>query len=224
MTFLSIIVPTLNEEQQITATLAVLQQQRRGAAEVLVVDAGSSDRTVSLAEPLADRCLAAPRGRARQMNAAAASARGQWLLFLHADTRLPPDFLQQIRLAEQAGRHWGFFPLRLSGSARLLRVVERGINLRSRLSRVATGDQAIFVSSQLWQQLQGFADIPLMEDVDFSKRARRMGLPFVARSHLQTSSRRWQERGIVKTVVTMWWLRLLYWLGVNPARLARQYR
>ena len=222
---LSIVVPTLNEAEGIEAALAPLQPMRARGCEVIVVDGGSADATVERARPLADCVIAAGRGRARQQNAGAAAASGDVLLFLHADTRLPED-ADRIVLGglERSGRGWGRFDVRLTGRAPMLRVVERMIGVRSRLSGIATGDQAIFMRRNWFGRAGGFPDVPLMEDVALSKALKRSGPPLCLRETVLTSSRRWEERGIARTIVLMWSLRLRYALGSDPADLARRYR
>jgi rSAM/selenodomain-associated transferase 2 len=221
---ISIIVPALNEAAGIEAALVPLQPLRAAGHEVMVVDGGSADGTDELAAPLADRVIASDRGRARQMNAGAAVASGDVLLFLHADTVLPVDAERVVLdgLAE-TGRGWGRFDVRLSGRHPLLRLGSRWISSRSRLTGVATGDQAIFVRRQLFDEVGGFPDIPLMEDVALTKALRRLGRPLCIREPVVTSSRRWEERGILRTMVLMNRLRLEYFLGADPARLAERY-
>ena len=219
---LSIIVPVLNEGALLASSLHPLQRWR-SVAELIVVDGGSRDDSAAIAAPLCDRVLATAAGRARQMNAGGAVARGEYLLFLHCDTRLgiPPDAML-LRLEE--GPAWGFFAVRLSGSSPALRVIERAMTLRSRLTGVATGDQGLFVSREIWDASGGFDDMPLMEDVAFSKRLRRLTPPLFIEAPVTTSSRRWERHGIVRTVLLMWYLRLRYWWGADPARLAAIYR
>lgn len=222
---ISIIVPALNEAAGIGGTLARLQRLRARGHQVVVVDGGSTDGTPELARPLADRVVASARGRARQQNAGAAAADGGVLLFLHADTVLPADADRLVLDGLHAsGRGWGRFDVRLSGAHPMLRVVERMIGLRSRLSGIATGDQAIFVRRAWFARAGGFPDIPLMEDVALSRALRRMGPPLCLRDPVLTSSRRWEERGVWRTIVLMWRLRLAYALGADPARLAERYR
>jgi rSAM/selenodomain-associated transferase 2 len=218
---LSFIVPVLNEELVLKPALARLQPWR-DIAEIIVVDGGSDDTTVALAHACCDQLVETDRGRARQMNAGANIAQGRYLFFLHADTRLPVEPAQLMRaLAGQPG--WGFFRVRLSGDGFLLRVIERFMNMRSALSQVATGDQLLFVERELFFRVGGFADVPLMEDVEICKRLRRETRGRRMDLAVETSSRRWEQRGVLKTVVIMWYLRFAYWLGVSPQRLARIY-
>jgi len=222
---LSIIVPALNEAAGIVETLGALQPLRERGVEVVVADGGSADATADLARLLADAVVEAPRGRASQQNAGAARATGAVLLFLHADTRLPhgADALALDGL-ERSGRGWGRFDVRLTGRAPMLRVVERLISTRSRLSGIATGDQAIFVRRDWFYRAGGFPPIPLMEDVALSRALKTMGQPLCIRTPVLTSSRRWETRGIWRTIVLMWRLRWAYWRGTDPAVLAERYR
>jgi rSAM/selenodomain-associated transferase 2 len=220
---LSIIVPTLNEAVGIERCLAELQPARRRGHEVIVVDGGSDDATPRLARPLADLVLDAPRGRAAQMNAGAARARGEGFVFLHADTRLPQDGDSAV-CAALGSALWGRFDVRIVGRHPLLRWIASAMNLRSRLSGIATGDQAMFVRRSTFETLGGYASIPLMEDVELSRRLRRLGPPACLRNRVETSGRRWESRGVLRTVALMWRLRLAYWLGADPARLAERYR
>lgn len=220
---LSIVMPVRNEAAGIVQALLPLQELR-GALELIVVDGQSQDATRLLAQPLADQLLESSPGRARQMNTGAAAAQGDWLLFLHADTRLPDGFISLLQEAQDSGADWGRFDVQLEPSSALLRLVARMINLRSRLTGVCTGDQALFLRRRLFEQLGGYAEIPLMEDVELSKRLRRVSRPFCIATPLTTSSRRWQQHGTLRTILLMWRLRLLYWLGVAPERLAESYR
>jgi rSAM/selenodomain-associated transferase 2 len=221
---LSVVIPTLNEAENVAELLDALEPLRRRGAEVILVDGGSSDGTVALAEGRVDRVLDSPRGRATQLNAGAAAGRGALLWFLHADSRIPPDADILIEDA-LAGRAWGRFDVRLSGSHPLLRVVETLMNLRSRLTGIATGDQGLFIRADTFRDVGGFAIIPLMEDIELSRRLKRAaGRPVCLRPRLVTSSRRWEQRGILRTIVLMWWLRAAYALGMGPERLARWYR
>jgi rSAM/selenodomain-associated transferase 2 len=221
---LSIIMPVLDEATLITAALQPLAAYRRRGAEVLVVDGGSRDATIALAQPHADQVIASPRGRAAQMNAGAAIARGEVLLFLHADTQLPED-ADAIVLdgIERSGRSWGRFDVRITGRNPVLTVVAAAMNLRSRLTGIATGDQAMFVTRAAFQRVGGFPDIPLMEDVALSRALKRISAPLCLRARAVTSGRRWEQRGIWRTIVLMWRLRLAYFLGGEPAIMARCY-
>jgi len=221
---LSIILPVLDEADIIADALAALAPLRQRGAEVIVVDGGSRDGSVDLARPAADRVIASPRGRAAQMNAGAALARGAVLLFLHADTRLPgnADALVLAGL-ERSGRAWGRFDIAIAGRSPLLAIVAAAINLRSRLTRIATGDQAIFVSRDVFAAVGGFPDIALMEDVALSRALKRISRPVCVAAKVTTSGRRWEQHGVLRTVVLMWRLRLAYFLGAEPATLARRY-
>jgi rSAM/selenodomain-associated transferase 2 len=217
---LSIIVPALNEARVVRAALEALASLRRRGHEVILVDGGSADGTVELARGLCDKTIAAPRGRALQMNAGAREASGDALVFLHADTRLP-ERADEIIFASLRTHLWGRFDVAIEGKAPLLKLVGWSMNLRSRMTGVATGDQAIFVRRDAFP---GFAAIPLMEDVAFSNAMKRRGPPACPRNRVVTSGRRWEQRGVVRTIVLMWRLRLLYALGADPARLDRLYR
>jgi len=216
---LSVVVPALNEAAGIGQCLEALAPLRAGGHEVIVVDGGSEDRTREIAASRADRVLAAPRGRARQMNAGAAAARGEALVFLHADTRLPPGADRSIAHALQS-HSWGRFDVRIESAHPLLRVVACAMNLRSRLTGIATGDQAIFVRRA---DFAGFPEIALMEDIAFSKAMKRRSPPACLRERATTSGRRWERGGVLRTVLLMWRLRLAYFLGVSPDELARRY-
>lgn len=222
MTQLSIIIPALNEEQVIARTLRALKPLRARGVEVIVVDGGSGDNTPVIARELSDRVRVAPRGRATQMNAGAAVASGEALLFLHADSQLPYQADDLVLSALKCSR-WGRFDVRLSGSHHVFRVIENLMNLRSRLSGIATGDQGIFVKRDTFFAQGGYPEIELMEDVALSKRLKRVGRPACLRQKILTSTRRWEEKGIMRTVVKMWILRLAYFLGASPQRLARIY-
>jgi rSAM/selenodomain-associated transferase 2 len=216
---LSVVVPALNEAAGIAAALEALAPLRRRGHEVIVVDGGSADATAALAAPLCDRVIGAPRGRAVQMNAGARAASGEALLFLHADTRLPAG-ADRLVFDSLSTSSWGRFDVEIQGRHPLLRVVARAMNLRSRLTGIATGDQAIFVRRDAFP---GFPEIALMEDVAFSKAMRRHGRPACRRETAVTSGRRWEARGVLRTIVLMWRIRLLYFLGARPERLARLY-
>jgi rSAM/selenodomain-associated transferase 2 len=221
---LTIVVPCLDEAEGIGAALAALQPYRRAGHQVIVVDGGSRDGTAELARPHADRIIGSARGRALQMNAGAALAEGEVLLFLHADTRLPPEADRLILdgLA-RCGRCWGRFDVRLSGTLPALRMVEGLMNLRSRLTGVATGDQAIFVARETFEAVGRYLEIPLMEDIALSARLKRVGRPLCLRAQVVTSSRRWERDGIWWTILFMWRLRIAYFFGADPRRLAGRY-
>lgn len=220
---LSVIVPALDEAAALPAALAAAAPLRRRGHEVIVVDGGSSDETREAARSDADRVLEAQRGRARQMNAGAAAATGDVLLFLHADTLLPPDADACIRRALESGRAWGRFDVRIGGASPALAVVAWLMNARSRATGIATGDQAMFVRRDAFERAGGFPQIALMEDIVLSCALKRVSRPACLRERVTTSGRRWEERGIARTVLLMWWLRLQFFLGADPARLARSY-
>lgn len=221
---LSIVIPVLDEEAEIADALAALAALRARGVEVIVADGGSRDRTTELARPHADRVIKAPRGRAVQMNAGAEAARGDALLFLHADTRLPLD---ADRLVAEglalSGRAWGRFDVHIAGRHPMLAVVAAMMNLRSRLTGIATGDQAIFVRREAFARAGGFPAIPLMEDIALSRALKRASWPLRLSQRAVTSGRRWETHGVLRTIVLMWRLRTAYWLGAPPARLARRY-
>jgi rSAM/selenodomain-associated transferase 2 len=220
---LSVIVPVLNEESVLAATLQ--SARGPGVREIIVVDGGSEDATVEVARSLADVVRTAERGRAAQMNAGAAVARGDALLFLHADTVLPAGFdAAVLRALADPLVVGGRFDLRLLPSSPLLWLTGELINLRSRLTRVATGDQAIFVRRRVFAEMGGFPLLPLMEDVAFTTALKRRGRIARLRERVVASSRRWVRDGIVRTILLMWSLRLLYFCGVSPARLHRLYK
>lgn len=221
---ISVVLPVLDEAATIERALLPLQPLRGCEIEVIVADGGSRDATLRVARPLADRMLDASRGRARQMNAGAAAASGSVLLFLHADTRLPSGWTRLVREAVgNRGRDWGRFDVRLDGTHPMLRVVERAMNLRSRLSGIATGDQAMFVTRDAFRSVGGFPDIALMEDIALSRALRARSRPVCLRTAAVTSSRRWERDGIARTIALMWRLRLEFALGADPERLARRY-
>ncbi|KAB2924500.1 MAG: glycosyltransferase [Candidatus Contendobacter sp.] len=224
MSHIAIILPVLNEEAQITACLTLMQPLREQNCELIVVDGGSGDRTVALAEPLADRVIPGPKGRAAQMNAGARQARGDILWFLHADSLPPSDAATLIRVAlAPPERQWGRFDVRLSGRHPLLRVVETLMNVRSRLTGIATGDQGIFVRREAFERIGGYPTIALMEDIALSRLLKRQSGPVCLRQRLTTSSRRWERDGILRTILLMWRLRLAYFFGADPDQLARIY-
>ena len=221
---LSIIVPVLDEAACIAATLAALQGARARGAEVVVVDGGSSDGTPAIAAPLADRVIASTRGRAAQMNAGARASRADTLLFLHADTLLPEGAdAAVIEGLEGSRRHWGRFDVAIAGADPMLAVVAFFMNARSRLTGIATGDQAIFARRAAFESAGGFAEIPLMEDVALSRALRHASRPLCLRERVLTSGRRWERHGTLRTILLMWRLRGAYALGADPRHLASRY-
>jgi len=224
MTVLSVIVPVLNEAAGIVPTLQALAPWRAAGHEVIVVDGGSHDATAALAAPLATAVLHSGRGRARQMNTGAAAATGEVLLFLHADTTLPAGAAAAVLQAVAGGARWGRFDVAIIGRSRWLPVVATLMNLRSRATGIATGDQALFVQRALFTQLGGYAELPLMEDIEICRRLRTQARPACLRLKATTSGRRWDQRGAWRTIVLMWRLRWRYWRGESPDALARAYR
>lgn len=223
MSTLSIIIPVLNEAEHILAALEALAPLRRRGAEVIVVDGDSSDATVQYAQPLADRVISAPRGRALQMNAGAAIASGEFLLFLHADTALPENADRLVLDAlGKSRRVWGRFDVRIQGRA-FLAIVATLMNIRSRLTGIATGDQAMFVLRDVLLAIGGFPEIALMEDIALSRRLKQRGRPLCLPHRVTTSGRRWERHGVMRTILLMWRLRLAYYFGTEPGALARQY-
>jgi len=220
--FLSIIIPTLNEQAIIVEILQKLQPLREAGHEVIVVDGGSTDNTRTLAAPLVDSVLLSKTGRAPQMNLGARFARHDIFLFLHADTHLPAQ-ADALIIKGLSKRKWGRFNVRLSGRALLLRVIERLMNLRSCLTGIVTGNQAIFVQRSLYRQIKGFPDIPFMEAIALTHQLKRFSRPFCIRTPVITSSRRWEQEGILWTILLMWGLRLGYALGVEPETLKKFY-
>lgn len=221
---LSIIIPTLNEADGIVDALNALSQLRADGVEVIVADGGSQDRTAELARSRCDKLIEAPRGRGAQMNAGAHVATGEVFLFLHADTRLPEgaDRLVAEGLATNR-RAWGWFDVAIRGRSALLPVIARLMNWRSRLTGIATGDQAIFVARRAFAEAGGFPDVPLMEDIIVSRRLRQLSAPLCLSARVVTSGRRWDERGPLRTILLMWRLRAAHFLGADPHTLARAY-
>ncbi len=219
---ISFVIPVLNEASVIGPLLEKLASDFPDSQRV-VVDGGSSDGTVMAARLAGSRLLSSAPGRAVQMNAGARIASGAYIFFLHADT-LPTITAAQLQECLAGGPQWGFFRVRLSGSSWMFRTIERAMNLRSRVSGIATGDQMIFIRRELFEQTGGFAAIPLMEDIEYCKRLRREAPPLVISQAVETSSRRWEQRGVVSTIVRMWSLRLAYFLGVSPRCLREHYR
>ncbi len=220
---LSIIIPTINEVSCIKQTLEALQPYRGKNLEIIVVDGGSHDGTLALTNSLADLSLESIRGRANQMNFGATKAHGEYLMFLHADTSVPPNAYETLENSLLEGIVWGRFDIALSGEKGSLRMVELMMNTRSRWSGIATGDQAIFVRSDVFKNIGGYPDIALMEDIALSKKLKRITRPICLIEKVTTSSRRWESNGILRTILLMWILRFKYFFGVDPADLAKQY-
>lgn len=218
----AVILPVLNEAGTLPTLLEHLRQQMPD--EIIVVDGGSDDATHDIVRNHPRiRLLDTARGRATQMNAGAAAVDSDILLFLHADTRLPPGAVGSVRATVRAGHIWGRFDVRLNNPKPIYRVIEWLMNQRSAITGIATGDQAIFVRRDIFRELGGYPAIALMEDVALSARLRRIMMPVRLKTAVTTSARRWERHGVARTVARMWWLRLCYWFGVSPARLARWY-
>ncbi len=221
---ISIIIPVLNEQRRLPGLLQSLQAARRQGHEVLLVDGGSTDDTLECARGLVDRVLHSRCGRARQMNLGARHASGELLWFLHADVIVPNDAVSLCcAQAEGNGLLWGRFDVRLTGRGAGLRMVEWLMNLRSRCTGIATGDQGIFVTKRLFRHVGGFEEIPIMEDIALSKRLKQLARPLAVRACLLVSSRYWERRGLWTTILLMWWMRFSYFIGISPQRLARWY-
>lgn len=213
----SIIVPLLNEQ---AAVPGLIEQLASLAAEqILIVDGGSVDGTVELLRAAGYQVLQCPAGRARQMNAGAQLATHSMLLFLHADTRLPTNYKSELARADV----WGRFDVKFSSSLKAMKIVAFFINLRSRISGIATGDQAIFVDRDAFNAISGFPDFPIMEDIALSKRLRHFHRPYSSRAKVTTSARRWEQNGVVKTILKMWYFRLAYFFGMPPSKLKQGY-
>jgi len=222
---LSVVIPCVNEAACLPRLLRDLEPLRRQGHEVIVVDGGSTDASPELAGHGADWVLRTDPGRALQMNAGAALARGSALWFLHADSRVGETVSAAVLSALEQGQSWGRCAVRLSGDGLLLALTARLMNLRSCVTGIATGDQGIFVTRSAFDAVGGFPAIPLMEDVEISRRLKReVGRPACVHTPLVTSSRRWEQRGVLRTILLMWSLRLAYWLGADPSRLAERYR
>jgi len=223
-TRISVIIPALNEAGNIVRTLDSLQPMRRRGHEIIVVDGGSDDETLAISRPLTDQLVEATRGRANQMRAGAAVASGAVIWFLHADT-VPPGSADRLILNElvQPDSRWGFFNVLFPGDSLMLKVVALLMNLRARITGIATGDQGIFITRVLYEKIGGIPAIPLMEDIALSRTLKRYTRPAVIRKKLVSSPRRWEKHGVTKTILMMWGLRLAYFIGVDPARLAKYY-
>ena len=220
----SIIVPVLNEAAGLAELAAHLTPLTRAGAQVLLVDGGSDDSTPELAQHAGFQVIRSERGRAQQMNTGASHAQGDTLVFLHADTRLPEGALALISTGLTATHGWGRFDVHIAGRPAMLRVVASMMNWRSRVTGIATGDQAMFMTREAFEAVGGFAVQPLMEDIEMSRQLRALSRPVCLRERVVTSGRRWETRGVWTTMVLMWRLRWAYWRGVAPAVLARAYQ
>lgn len=223
-TTLAIVMPVLNEAPRLAAALQALQPLRQRGVQLIVVDGGSQDNTLAVAQTRADRVLSAPCGRGAQMNLGALASQSELLIFLHADTQLPDQADELVRRALRGQKAaWGRFDVRIDSRLPLLRVVGWMMNLRSRWTGIATGDQALFVKRQLFVQLGGFADQPLMEDIHLCQRLKQHSPPVCLRQQVITSGRRWEQHGPWRTIWLMWRLRAAYFFGADPAQLAIDY-
>jgi rSAM/selenodomain-associated transferase 2 len=220
---LSIVIPVFNESDQVEHCLKMLQNLRVKGHEVIVVDGGSHDNTVSLASPLCDLVVRSKKSRATQMNAGAVKATGECLLFLHADTSLPSNAHELCSQIQSSQKKWGRFDVCLSGKNYLFRVIERCMNIRSRLTGIATGDQAVFVCKALFNEINGFPEIALMEDIAISRLLLKHTKPLCFKEKVLSSSRRWEKNGIIKTILKMWMLRLLYFFHFDTNKLEKKY-
>lgn len=219
----SIIIPVLNEEKSLPVLLQKLQSFRKSNHEVIVVDGGSVDNTIALVNDYVDIIVPSKPGRAMQMNNGAAVANGDVFLFLHADTVLPSDAVSLITALTQ-NNFWGYFSIRLSSDKTIFRIIERLINFRSLVSSIATGDQAMFIERKLFNAIGGFPEIALMEDIAISRLLKVSKAPVCFQAKVITSSRRWENNGVIATVLLMWKLRMLYFFGVSPEKLCQMYR
>ena len=221
---LSIIIPCLNEEDGISASLEALAPMRARGVELIVVDGGSTDRTIDRARPGADIVIASTPGRALQMNEGARRATGDVLLFLHADSRLPMNANALIENGLASTRRvWGRFDVTITGRHALFPVIAGAMNMRSRLSGIATGDQAIFVKRAVFELIGGYPAIALMEDIALTRALKRESRPACIANKVVTSGRRWEKHGVARTILLMWRLRLAYAFGANPDQLATRY-
>jgi len=220
---ISIIIPVLNEEAALSRMSSQLRSIRQQGHEIIVVDGGSADNTLTIAHEVTDSVIISKAGRALQMNNGASIASGDVLLFLHADTLLPDDAMQVISERSRKKNYWGRFDVRLSGSRYIYRLIEGLMNLRSRITSIATGDQAIFIQRNLFDRVGGFPEIVLMEDIGISRQLKKISRPVCMKQKVVTSSRRWEANGVITTVLLMWKLRLYYFFGVSPDKLSQLY-
>jgi rSAM/selenodomain-associated transferase 2 len=219
---LSFIIPVYNEADSLVPLMTQISRLEHAGHEVIVVDGGSTDGSREQLGAVCQKIVSVGKGRARQMNAGVRQASADVMVFLHADTQLPEQADKLIESAI-ARRPWGRFDVSLSGHSHLLRIIESMMNLRSRLTGIATGDQCIFVRRDLFWQTGGYPDIPLMEDIAISKQLKKRARPACLKARVLTSSRRWQQQGVLRTVLLMWGLRLAYFFGISPQTLHRLY-
>lgn len=224
MTSIAIIVPVLNEAENLTALIDQLSQLRQSVAEIVIVDGGSTDNTRKMLEDSDLEMVSASKGRSLQMNAGALHSNADILLFLHADTELPANAVMAIEKAISAGADWGRLDVYISGAHPMFRVIALMMNWRSRLTGIATGDQAMFMCRTVFNVVGGFPEQPLMEDIEISKRLRKISRPACLPETVITSGRRWQKYGVWRTILLMWRLRFAYWRGVPASTLAEYYR
>ena len=220
---ISVVVPVLNEERNLSRLTASMRSVIEQGHEVIIVDGGSTDNTLSLAYEISDKVVVSKKGRAIQMNSGASVASGDIILFLHADTCLPDDVSEIISKAFVDNGFWGGFDVRLSNNKLVYRLIEYMMNTRSRLTSIVTGDQAIFVEKNLFEKIGGFPEIALMEDVEISRRLKNISRPVRLKHNVVTSSRRWERNGVASTILLMWKLRLFYFFGVSPEKLSQMY-
>ena len=219
---ISIIIPTLNERDTLPITLKQLQAFRQTRIEIIVVDGGSNDDTISIASTLADKIFSADKGRAHQMNAGAEKATGEVLLFLHADTQLPDSAISLIEQHALPGQ-WGRFDVQLNSPRWLLRVNAWLMNYRSCLTGIVTGDQGLFIHRTMFEEIGGFPDIPLMEDIAISKKLKRYNRPICLKSRITVNTRYWEQHGVWHSIFRMWGIRLAYFLGIPAEHLVKKY-
>lgn len=219
---LSIIIPVRNEASHLPSLLNALQKRKSENTEVIVVDGCSEDDTLNVICQRKNRILHSEPGRAQQMNTGARHAKGEYLWFLHADSKVDFDF-ESIIESGLKNKKWGWFNVRLSNTKIIFRVIESMMNYRSKITSVATGDQGIFIHKNIFIEQGLFPSIALMEDVKFSKKIRSSESPFISDTPLETSARRWEENGPIRTIFKMWTLRLLFFIGASPNWLNKQY-
>lgn len=219
----TIIIPTHNEASNIRYCLTQLKHLQEKGFEIILVDGSSTDNTPQLAKDLCDTIIITPAGRAQQMNTGALHAHGETLFFLHADTQLPKDFAELPAYIQKKSLYWGRFDVELSSDQKIFKIIANMMNLRSRITGICTGDQVFFMSKSLYKLSGGYPEIALMEDIAMSKKLKVICAPFCLRQKVQTSSRRWEQHGIIKTIIKMWYLRLAYFIGIDPKKLAQQY-